>query len=209
GVGAVRDALSKLDSGVTLTIMPPFYARPEDLSALVAAAEDSLRTEYDHLLFSFHGLPKRHLRKTDPTGGHCLTGPDCCLTPSPAHATCYRAQVFATAKEFVARTGIPEGKYTVAFQSRFGRDKWLEPMTDAEIVRLANQGVRRLLVICPAFVADCLETLEEIGIRGQDAFLEAGGEELQLVPCLNDHPRWIETLAGWCSSSPTVDGGSR
>jgi ferrochelatase len=104
-------------------------------------------------------LPERHMRKADPTGCHCLKAANCCETPSPAHATCYRAQCFQTTKAFVAKAGIPSGKYSIAFQSRLGREPWMQPYTDVEIAHLARRGVKRLLVICPAFVSDCLETL--------------------------------------------------
>ena len=115
-------------------------------------------------------------------------------TPTPAHATCYRAQCFATVRAFVAATGVPAEKHSVAFQSRLGRDPWLKPYTDFELVRLAERGVKKLLVICPAFVSDCLETLEEIAMRGRETFIEAGGEELRLIPCLNENPRWLDAL---------------
>lgn len=201
--------LQRLDPAIRLTVLPPFYGDPLYVNALVAASADLLSTGYDHLLFSYHGLPERHLRKTDPTGGHCLATPDCCQTDSAAFATCYRAQTFATTRSFVEAAGIPAGKYSVAFQSRFGRDVWLQPFADAEIIRLAESGVRRLLVACPAFVADCLETLEEIGIRGKESFLAAGGDDFRLIPCLNDHPVWVETLARWCTgascSTPTPE----
>jgi ferrochelatase len=95
---------------------------------------------------------------------------------------------------FVKQAAIPEGKYSVAFQSRLGREPWLKPYTDLELPKLAARGVNRLLVICPAFVSDCLETLEEIGIRGRETFLNAGGKEFALIPCLNEHPLWIEAL---------------
>jgi ferrochelatase len=126
-----------------------------------------------------------------------LTVPNCCAVPSPAHATCYRAQCFKTVQAFARQAGLAAGRYSVAFQSRFGREPWLQPYTDREIARLAAAGVQNLLVICPGFVTDCLETLEEIGLRGRETFLQAGGRELSLIPCLNTHPRWLETLAGW------------
>ena len=157
-------------------------------------ASSFLASGYDHLLFSFHGLPERHLRKSDPTGSHCLQVPNCCEVPSPAHATCYRAQCFQTVKAFVAKAGIPAGQYSVAFQSRLGRDPWLKPYTDHELERFPKNGIKKLLVICPAFVTDCLETLEEIGMRGRDSFLAAGGTELQAIPCLNEHPLWLDFL---------------
>jgi ferrochelatase len=146
------------------------------------------------LLFSFHGLPERHLRKSDPTGGHCLAAPNCCETGSPAHATCYRAQCFKTVAAFVAKAGVPANRYSISFQSRLGRDPWLKPYTDFVLAELPKRGVKKLLVICPAFVSDCLETLEEIGIRGRRTFSEAGGEELAQIPCLNEHPLWIVAL---------------
>ncbi len=160
----------------------------------MASAGDFLRKGFDHLLFSFHGLPERQIRKSDPTGRHCLAAENCCEVASPAHATCYRAQCFKTVAAFVKQCELPQEKYSVSFQSRLGRTPWLKPYTDHELPKLAARGVKKLLVICPAFVSDCLETLEEIGIRGRETFLEAGGSELGLIPCLNEHPLWIETL---------------
>jgi ferrochelatase len=175
-----------------VSFVPPFFERPDYIHALVASARPYLDKGYDHLLFSFHGLPERHLHKSDPTGCHCLTVPDCCSVASPAHATCYRAQCYRTVQAFVKKAGI--GKYSIAFQSRLGRDPWLRPYTDHEVVRLAQAGVKKMLVICPAFVSDCLETIEEIGMRAKESFLEAGGQELTLIPCLNEHPLWIDAL---------------
>lgn len=177
-----------------LRIVPPFYADPGYIQALVATALEYLKTDYDHLLFSFHGLPERHLRKADPTGCHCLQTPDCCERPSPAHQTCYRAQCFATVRAFTEAAGIPTDKFSVAFQSRLGRDPWLKPYTDFELVRLAKSGTKNLLVICPAFVSDCLETLEEVAMRGRETFLDAGGNQFSLIPCLDEHPRWLDAL---------------
>ena len=189
-----QEVAAELAPEMTLRIAEPYYSHPDYIAALVASAEPYLQQPYDHLLFSFHGLPERHLRKSDPTGCHCLATPDCCTTPSEAHKTCYRAQCFATVRAFVEGAGIPADKYSVAFQSRLGRDPWLKPYTDFELTRLAENGVKKMLVICPAFVSDCLETLEEIAMRGGETFLEAGGEELTLIPCMNEHPRWLEAL---------------
>jgi ferrochelatase len=119
---------------------------------------------------------------------------NCCEVASPAHATCYRAQCYQTTKAFVEKAGVPREKYSVSFQSRLGKDPWLKPYTDFEFERLAKEGVKKLLVICPAFVSDCLETIEEIGIRGRDTFLEAGGKEIERIPCMNEHPLWVEAL---------------
>ena len=189
-----REVAARLAPEMRLRAAEPFFDDPGYIAALAASAEDFLEEGYDHLLFSFHGLPERHLRKADPTGGHCLAAPDCCETPSPAHRTCYRAQCLATVRAFVGAAGVPANKYSVSFQSRLGRDPWLEPYTDFELALLAGTGVKKLLVICPAFVSDCLETLEEIAIRGREIFLAAGGSGFSLIPCLNEHPRWLDAL---------------
>jgi ferrochelatase len=189
-----REVAAKIAPGMQVKIAEPYYNDPDYIAALVASAEGYLGSGFDHLLFSFHGLPERHLRKSDTTGCHCLAVANCCETPSPAHGTCYRAQCLATVRAFAAAAGLAGDKYSVAFQSRLGRDPWLKPYTDAEFVRLAGSGVKKLLVMCPAFVSDCLETLEEIAMRGRETFLAAGGEGFSLIPCLNEHPRWLEAL---------------
>jgi len=190
----VQEVAAQLAPNLKVTVQPPYYAHPDYLAALVASAEPQLRDGYDHLLFSFHGIPERHLYKSDPTGCNCLRVSSCCDMASPAHATCYRAQCFKTVAGFVQRAGIPPEKYSVSFQSRLGNDPWLKPYTDFELQILPKRGVKKLLVICPAFVSDCLETIEEIGLRGRDTFLQAGGKEFALIPCMNEHPQWIETL---------------
>ena len=186
-----------------LSILQPFYDQPEYLDALVATSKPHLAQDFDHLLLSFHGLPERHLTKLDPTGQHCFKNEDCCKNASPASlATCYRAQCLRSAAEFAKRMGLPDGKWSVSFQSRLGRAKWIEPYTEARLDELAKSGVKKLLVMCPAFVADCIETLEEIGDRGKEQFREAGGEELVLVPCLNDDPQWARALNTLCERAP-------
>ena len=174
-------------------MQPPYYDQPDYVAALVASAKDYLK-DYDHLLFSYHGIPERHLHKSDPTGCHCLKVQNCCEVASPAHATCYRAQCFATTRAFVKLAGVPEEKYSVSFQSRLGKDPWLKPYTDYELARLPNEGKKRVLVICPAFVSDCLETIEEIGMRGCEQFMAGNGKEFTRIPCLNEHPAWIAAL---------------
>ena len=195
-VERVKEVAAVLPSPLRVQVQPPCFDQPDYIAALVASAQEYLQRGYDHLLFSYHGLPERHMRKADPTGRHCLAAENCCETPSPAHATCYRAQCFKTTAAFVAQAGVPRDKYSISFQSRLGRDPWLKPYTDFELPRLAERGVRKLLVICPAFVADCLETLEEIGLRGRDSFLAVGGKDFALIPCLNEHPLWLAALEG-------------
>ena len=202
---AEREAQRVMDQHrlqVRLTPLPAFHDRPDYLQALAASAQPHLADGFDHLLFSYHGLPERHLRKVDPTGSHCLASGDCCERPSPAHATCYRAQCASVSRSVAEQLGLSSDQWTMAFQSRLGRDKWIEPYTEAQLNELAAKGVKRLLVMCPAFTADCIETLEEIGDRGREQFINAGGEELVLIPCLNDDPQWMDVLANWARSEP-------
>lgn len=197
---AVKEAervIAEHNLQVQLTVPPPFYAREDYLDALVESAKPWLEQSFDHVLFSYHGLPEQHLRSADPTRSHCLKVKDCCHVESPAHATCYRHQVLHTTEAFAAAAGLRSDQYSIAFQSRLGRAKWLRPYTEQTLKDLAAKGVKKLLVLCPAFVTDCLETLEEIEMRGAETFKEAGGESLTLVPCLNSHPLWVETVARW------------
>jgi ferrochelatase len=193
-VERVKEVAAKLAPRMKINVQPPYFDSPDYISALVASAKNDLDSGFDHLLFSFHGIPERHLRKSDPTGCHCLAKENCCEVPSPAHATCYRAQCFKTVAAFVKLAGIPAGKFSVSFQSRLGKDPWLKPYTDFELAEFPKRGIKKLLVICPAFVSDCLETIEEINIRGRETFLQAGGKEFAQIPCLNEHPLWISAL---------------
>jgi ferrochelatase len=190
----VKELAARWMPQIKVEIQPPYFDAPEYIEALAASAKNYLDDGYDHLLFSFHGIPERHLRKADPTGCHCLQVENCCAVPSPAYATCYRAQCFKTVAAFVAKAGVPREKYSVSFQSRLGKDPWLKPYTDFELEKFPARGVKKLLVICPAFVSDCLETIEEIGIRGRETFLKAGGTDLTLIPCMNEHPQWLMAL---------------
>jgi len=197
-VERVRQVAAEIAPWLALSIMPPYFDHPSYLDALVSVSATHLpfRPASDaHLLFSFHGVPERHITKSDPSGCHCLKVQNCCETPSPAHATCYRRQCMATVKGFASQAGLKPGSYSFSFQSRLGKDKWLEPATQDQLQSLARSGVRKLTVLCPAFTVDCLETIEEMGIRGKQTFLAEGGAEFDLVPCLNDHPVWVKALA--------------
>jgi len=201
-VEQARQVIAEQQLPLQMAVLKPFYDRPEYIDALVASARPYLEQDYDHLLLSFHGLPERHLKKLDPTGTHRFQDPDCCRDASPEmRAVCYRGQCLRTAQAFARQMGIPDGKWSVSFQSRLGRAKWIEPYTESRLDELGKAGVKKLLVMCPAFVADCIETLEEIGDRGREQFIEAGGEELVLVPCLNDHPQWVQALTGMCETA--------
>ncbi len=178
-----------------LRVLPPFFDHPAFLDAWVEVARPALReARADHVLFSFHGLPERQVRKSDVSGRHCLQSPSCCDGPVAENQWCYRFQCFGTARSLTSRLGLAPEHTTVSFQSRLGRTPWLKPYTDLLLPQLVQKGVRRLAVVCPAFVADCLETEEEIGIRARADFLRAGGESLTLVPSLNAHPAWVRAL---------------
>lgn len=190
-----------LPAGMRLTTLPPFYSDPDYIAVLAASLAPHLAQPYDHLLLSYHGLPERHLTVADPTGKHCLASDTCCDDASAAHATCYRHQVLQTSKHLQQALGVPQDKLSISFQSRLGRLPWLTPYTDVRLAELAASGVERLVVACPAFLADNLETLEEMGLQGRKTFEEAGGKSFTLVPCLNANQDWVETLSRWCTSA--------
>jgi ferrochelatase len=191
----VEDCIKRHAPALRLTVQPPYFNQEDYIGALAASAQPFVRQDFDYLLFSFHGVPERQIRKSDPTGRHCLTVPNCCEVASEAHPFCYRHQCMETARLLAARLALPKDKWSVSFQSRLGKDPWLRPYTDLELERLPGTGVKKLLIICPAFVSDCLETIEEIGMRGKESFLGAGGEEYTMIPCLNESPAWIEVLS--------------
>lgn len=187
----------RLDVVPNLSVLPPFYDDPQFIEAFARQGRPVLEREKpDHVLFSFHGLPERQVRRSDPTGRHCLQSADCCDVMVDANRDCYRAQCFATARSLAERLALPQGGYTVCFQSRLGSTPWIKPYTDLVLPELAARGLKRLAVFCPAFVADCLETLEEIGLRAREQWLGLGGESLALVPSLNASPAWVTALTG-------------
>ena len=180
------------------TIVPAFYNKPDYIKALANSMKKYLDTfEYDHLLFSYHGIPERHIRKTDITKSHCKIDGSCCNKPSPAHEFCYRHQCYETTRQVVELLSIPKEKYSQTFQSRLAGDKWLTPYTDVEVNKMPEKGIKKLAVVTPAFVADCLETLEEIAMEASHQFKENGGEEFLAIPCMNDGDEWCETVANW------------
>lgn len=150
--------------------------------------------EYDYFVFSYHGLPERQITKASKefSDGSCAIG-SCCDTITDKNRLCYRASCIATTKALVKRLDIPEGKYKTTFQSRLD-DKWLKPYSDKVIEELAKEGKKNILVFSPAFVADCLETIYEIGTEYNEIFKEHGGDKITLVKSLNDSPKWITAL---------------
>jgi len=181
-----------------LTTLPAFYKNEDYIKVLSERIAEGLQNfDYDHILFSYHGIPERHIRKSDPTKFHCKIDGNCCNVNSVAHNTCYRHQCFDTTKSVKAYLNLPEDKISNSFQSRLPNDPWLKPYTDFEFERLAKEGKKNLAVITPAFVADCLETLEEIAMEGKNQFQEAGGGDYKHITCLNDRDAWVEVMAKW------------
>ncbi|GLR19116.1 ferrochelatase [Portibacter lacus] len=193
----VREAMPIIGHDVALTVMPPFYNSKAYIKLLSDKIGEHHPENYDQILFSYHGIPERHVRKTDPSGEHCLVEDDCCEKEHPCQAFCYRHQTFKMTDFVNANLQLPESKVQSSFQSRLGNDPWLQPFTDKRLESLPSEGVKKLMVVCPAFVSDCLETLEEIEMEGREEFLHNGGEEFKMVPCLNDDDEWAALLAQW------------
>ncbi len=186
---------------VILTDVPAFYNESDYIEVLVNHMKKQLDvTQPDHLLFSYHGLPERHLKKSDITNSHCKIDGSCCKISSPAHEFCYRHQCYETTRLVVEKLNLKEEEYSVSFQSRLGRDRWIQPFTDHVIEELPKKGVKNLAVVIPAFVSDCLETLEEIGIEAKKTFLESGGEKFSTLSCLNDDDQWAALVAKWINN---------
>lgn len=196
-LGRCYEAAARLLDPPAILAVDSFADHPGFIEAQAALARDALDGfDVDHVLFSYHGVPERQVRRADPTGAHCLASGTCCDAICAANARCYRAQCFATTRALAGAMKLDAEAHSVSFQSRLGRTPWIQPFTDEVLPQLAQAGVRKLAVLCPSFVADCLETIEEIGIRAREQWREVGGEELRLVPCVNSDPRWVEAVAG-------------
>ncbi len=181
--------------------VPAFYNKPDYIEVLANSITESLKdTSYEHLLFSYHGVPERHIRKSDITKSHCKIDGDCCSAPSKAHQFCYRHQCFEVTRLVAERLQLKPETFSSSFQSRLGFDPWLQPYTDLTIERLGKEGIKKMAIVTPAFVSDCLETLEEIAIEGKEIFKEMGGEYFSTVPCLNDNNEWTNLLVKWINS---------
>lgn len=178
--------------------VPAFYNKQDYIEVLSNSIKRHLEVNaYDHLLFSYHGVPERHIRKSDVTKSHCKIDGSCCITPSKAHEFCYKHQCLEVTRLVAEKLQFKEGTFSTSFQSRLGFDPWLLPYTDRTIERLGKQGVKNMAIVTPAFVSDCLETLEEIAMEGQEIFHEMGGDNFSTVPCLNDDSEWVALLSNW------------
>ncbi|STX28127.1 ferrochelatase [Legionella beliardensis] len=184
--------LAKNPTHPSLQVISDFYCHPSFITAQAALIKPHINN-HDYILFSYHGIPERHL-----TAIGCQSICKTCPPAKLANPVCYKAQCQQTTQELVQALSLPADKFSMAFQSRLGKTPWIKPYTDYVLSELRSQGVKRLAVVCPSFVADCLETLEEIGIRAREQWLAAGGEVFTLIPCLNDSEQWAEAIMDIC-----------
>lgn len=183
---------------IRLETFPVFYNNEDYIKAMTNNIKEQLKDiNYDHILFSYHGIPERHIRISDTTNSHCKLDKSCCNKASEAHKTCYRHQCFETTKEIIKQLDMNGKTYSNSFQSRLLKDPWLKPYTDFELEAFPEKGIKNIAVITPAFVTDCLETLEEIAMEGKEQFLEAGGKEYFHVPCMNANDDWVDAVDKW------------
>ena len=190
---AVLTTLSKYEIIPPIELIHSYYNHPKFINAWVTIANNYELKNYDHILFSYHGIPERHIQKSS-CNNYCLN-PGCCSTINEKNQFCYKAQCYATTKGIANTLGLTESQYTIAFQSRFGKDPWIQPYLDEIIIEQAKKGNKKLLVFSPSFVADCLETIHEIGVEYNELFTENGGEKLQLVESLNSNDVWADCIA--------------
>ncbi len=183
---------------VKIQDLKPFYNDSKYIEVLSNSIAKHLEGKsYEHLLFSYHGVPERHIRKSDVTKSHCKIDGSCCATASKAHEYCYRHQCKEVTRLVGEKLNLKEGTFSTSFQSRLGFDPWLRPYTDRTIERLGKEGVKNMAIVTPAFVSDCLETLEEIAMEGEEIFHEMGGKEFTTIPCLNDDQEFVDLLSQW------------
>ncbi len=191
---------------MTFSSIPAFYNKPEYIEVLAKSISEKLEgLDYEHLLFSYHGVPERHIKKRDITKSHCKIDMSCCSTHSPAHQFCYRHQCYEVTRLVGKKLSLQDGTFSTSFQSRLGFDPWLQPYTDRTIEKLGLSGIKKMAIVTPAFVSDCLETLEEIAMEGEEIFHEVGGKEFTTIPCLNERDDWVRVLSGWIDQWALVD----
>ncbi len=181
--------------------VPAFYNKPDYIAVLANSIKKHLEDKnYDHLLFSYHGVPERHIRKSDVTKKHCKMDKSCCVTASKAHEFCYKHQCLEVTRLVGEKLNLDPSTFSTSFQSRLGFDPWLQPYTDRTIERLGKEGTKNMAIVTPAFVSDCLETLEEIAMEGQELFHEVGGKDFTTIPCLNDDAEFVDLLSKWITN---------
>lgn len=206
----VDDIVAEYFPQVTITKTPAFYNREDYINVLSNSIAERLEgLDYEHILFSYHGVPERHIRKSDITNGNCKMNGKCCFKMgSKQHEFCYRHQCEITTVNVAKKLGLKNDTYSTTFQSRLGFDPWLKPYTDRTIERMGKEGTKKMAIVTPAFVSDCLETLEEIAMEGEEIFHEVGGKEFTVIPCLNERDDFAQVLANmieeWAALDETV-----
>ncbi len=192
---------NKLFPNIKITCLYSFYNKPDYIEVLSNVVENQLnKNKVDHLLFSYHGIPERHIKKTDITKTHCKIDDSCCNQKSEAHKFCYRHQCFKTTEMVAKKLQLKEGTYSTSFQSRLGKSSWLQPYTYDKIDEIQINDIKKMAIVTPSFVSDCLETLEEICVEGKKTFIENGGEAFTVIPCLNDDNNWAKTISKWINN---------
>ena len=192
-----EEVRKKFFPDININYVEPFYNREIYINSLAESIREKLPADFDLLQFSYHGVPERHIYKTDPTKT-CNMNNCCQKEDNPSHKFCYRHQCYKVTELVCEKLGIPKEKALVTFQSRLGKDKWMEPYTDATLEGLGKKGIKKLAIVCPAFVSDCLETLEEISEEGKEIFLHGGGERFDYIPCLNEKESWVQVVKTLC-----------
>ena len=171
----------------------------DDNPLYIEALSDSIKPylkDYDKIIFSYHGIPERHIKKSDSSRNHCFSNSSCCEIECIESQNCYRSNVLKASKLTAEKLDLSDDKWMTTFPSRVTiiDPKWLKPYTDIELVNFASKGIRNIVILCPSFIADCLETLEEINIRGRKSFLNSGGKKFTFVPCLNNDKNFLSLL---------------
>lgn len=192
-IDKTKEVQEQYFTDLKITFLPPFYNDDEYITALASSIQEELPKEFDKLLFSYHGIPERHIYKTDKTNT-CEIGKCCFRDENPSHATCYRHQCYKTTELVREKLGLSKKQVFQSFQSRLGRDPWLQPYTDGTLEHFPEKDIKKIAIVAPAFVSDCLETLEELAMEGKEEFMEAGGEEFTYIPCLNDSDVFVNFL---------------
>jgi len=189
-----RNVAMNISNDFELIFTKPFFDNEEYINAMVNSIRPYVENKsYDKIIFSYHGIPKRQARKTDQTGEHCFSTSNCCEVKNDGSKDCYRSHTRIASDLTAKKLGLEDDQWEIAYQSRIGPG-WLTPFTDKRLAKLPEEGKDNIAILCPSFISDCLETLEEIDIRGRETFLKAGGKKMTYIPCLNDSEDTINLL---------------
>ena len=189
-----RNVAMNISNDFELIFTKPFFDNEEYINAMVNSIRPYVENKsYDKIIFSYHGIPKRQAKKTDETGEHCFSTSNCCEVENDGSKDCYRSHTRIASDLTAKKLGLEDDQWEIAYQSRIGPG-WLTPFTDKRLAKLPEEGKDNIAILCPSFISDCLETLEEIDIRGRETFLKAGGKKMTYIPCLNDSEDTINLL---------------